>query len=120
MPFHHCQYPEFCIKLNTMQNKPVPVLIAGGGITGLSAALFLLKHGITPLLVERRATTSIHPRARGFDVRTMELIRELQLDSAIIEAGKALAPAWGLFQGETLAQVLQGIEPVKQKVSHPI
>lgn len=102
------------------ENKQVPVLIAGGGITGLTAALFLLQHGIRPLLVERRPTTSIHPRARGFDVRTMELYRELQLDGAIVEAGKALAPAWGLYQGETLTQILQGIDPAKLKVNHPI
>jgi 2-polyprenyl-6-methoxyphenol hydroxylase-like FAD-dependent oxidoreductase len=103
-----------------MQNKPIPVLIAGGGISGLTAALFLLQHGITPLLVERNPTTSIHPRSRGFDVRTMELFRELQLDGAIIEAGKALAPAWGLYEGETLAQIVQGIDPAKLKVNHPI
>ena len=103
-----------------MQNKPIPVLIAGGGITGLTAALFLMQHGISPLLVERHPTTSIHPRARGFDVRTMELFRELQLDGAIIEAGKALAPAWGLYEGETLAQILEGIDPAKLKVNHPI
>ena len=29
----------------------VPVLIVGGGIVGLSAALFLLRHGVAPLLV---------------------------------------------------------------------
>lgn len=103
-----------------MQNKPIPVLIVGGGLTGLTAALFLLKHGITPLVIERRASTSIHPRARGFDVRTMELFRELQLDQAIAEAGKALAPAWGLYQGETLVEILKDVDPAKLKVNHPI
>lgn len=103
-----------------MQNKPIPVLIVGGGLTGLTAALFLLKHGITPLVIERRASTSIHPRARGFDVRTMELFRELQLDQAIVEAGKALAPAWGLYQGETLVEIVKNIDPAKLKVNHPI
>ncbi|SEP27528.1 FAD-dependent monooxygenase [Niastella yeongjuensis] len=103
-----------------MQNKSIPVLIVGGGLTGLTATLFLLKQGIKTLLIERRGSTSIHPRARGFDVRTMELFRELQLDQAIVEAGKALAPAWGLYQGETLEQILQNIDPAKLKVNHPI
>jgi len=103
-----------------MQNKSIPVLIVGGGLTGLGAALFLLKQGIKPVLIERRASTSIHPRARGFDVRTMELFRELQLDQAIVEAGKALAPAWGLYQGESLVEILKDIDPAKLKVNHPI
>jgi putative polyketide hydroxylase len=103
-----------------MQNKSIPVLIVGGGLTGLGAALFLLKHGVKPVLIERRASTSIHPRARGFDVRTMELFRELQLDQAIVEAGKALAPAWGLHQGESLVEILKNVEPAKLKVNHPI
>jgi 2-polyprenyl-6-methoxyphenol hydroxylase-like FAD-dependent oxidoreductase len=103
-----------------MQNKSIPVLIVGGGLTGLTAALFLLKQGIKPVLIERRASTSIHPRARGFDVRTMELFRELQLHQAIIEAGKALAPAWGLHQGESLAEILKEIDPAQLKVNHPI
>jgi 2-polyprenyl-6-methoxyphenol hydroxylase-like FAD-dependent oxidoreductase len=111
---------EFCIKLNRMQNKSIPVLIVGGGLTGLTAALFLLKQGVKSLLIERRGSTSIHPRARGFDVRTMELFRELQVDQAIVEAGKALAPAWGLHQGETLVQILKDIDPAKGKVNHPI
>ena len=103
-----------------MQNKSIPVLIVGGGLTGLTAALFLLKQGIKSVLIERRASTSIHPRARGFDVRTMELFRELQLDQAIVEAGKALAPAWGLYQGESLVEILKEIDPAQLKVNHPI
>jgi len=91
--------------------RQVQVLIVGGGISGLSAALFLLKQGITPLLVERHKSTSIHPRARGFDVRTMELYRELQLSEPIREAGKALAAAWGIHTGSSIAEVLKKIKP---------
>ncbi|WP_344974910.1 FAD-dependent oxidoreductase [Compostibacter hankyongensis] len=89
--------------------RRVPVLIVGGGITGLSASLFLLQQGIRPLLVEKHCSTSIHPRARGFDVRTMELFRELKLDSAIREAGKALSGAWGIHTGSTLFTVLKDL-----------
>lgn len=101
-------------------NEQVPVLIAGGGLAGLSAALFLLQQGIRPLLVERRATTSEHPRARGFDIRTMELFRELQLDEPIREAGKALAAAWGIFSGNSLKGIIDQIDPDRSKVKHPI
>ncbi|GHO62276.1 hypothetical protein KSC_011680 [Ktedonobacter sp. SOSP1-52] len=52
----------------------VPVLIVGGGIVGLSASLFLLQQDIPFLLVERHSGTSIHPRARGVNNRTMILL----------------------------------------------
>ena len=92
-----------------------PVLIAGGGIAGLSAALFLLQQGITPLLVEKHRSTSIHPRARGFDARTMELYRSLQLSDAIREAGKANEAAWGIYSSSSLAEALRKIKPNKRK-----
>jgi NADPH-dependent 2,4-dienoyl-CoA reductase/sulfur reductase-like enzyme len=38
-----------------------PVLIVGGGLTGLSTALFLAWHGVRPLLVERHPDLLIHP-----------------------------------------------------------
>lgn len=84
----------------------VPVLIAGGGIVGLAASLFLTGHGIPSLLVERHPGTSILPRARGFNLRTMELFRELGLEEAVREAGAELAPSFGIFAGETLADVI--------------
>ena len=43
--------------------EDVPVLIVGGSVVGLSMALFLAQHGISTLLVERHATTSIHGRS---------------------------------------------------------
>ncbi|MFB6456273.1 FAD-dependent monooxygenase [Chitinophaga sp. Hz27] len=106
--------------MKTTNKLHVPVLIAGGGITGLSAALFLLQQGIRPLLVERHQGTSIHPRARGFDIRTMELFRELGISEAIREAGKALGPAWGILRGNNLAEALAPIKPRESgKITYP-
>ena len=82
------------------------VLIIGGGITGLTACLFLLQQGITPLLIEKHKTTSVHPRSRGFDIRAMELFREIGLADRIREAGKALGPAWGILRGDNLMETL--------------
>src|SRR6266700_6028502 len=65
--------------------EDVPVLIVGGSVVGLSMALFLAQHGIPALLVERHATTSIHARAGGFNARTMELFRQVGIESAIFE-----------------------------------
>jgi putative polyketide hydroxylase len=66
-------------------DEDVPVLIVGGSVVGLSMALFLAQHGISALLVERHATTSIHARAGSFNLRTMELFRQVGLESAIFE-----------------------------------
>lgn len=94
--------------METNEIKPLytQVLIVGGGITGLSAALFLLAQGINPLVIERHKATSVHPRARGFDIRTMELLRELGLSEKVREAGKALGPSWGIMTNKSLVDAL--------------
>jgi putative polyketide hydroxylase len=51
----------------------VPVLIVGGSLVGLSAAMFLASRGIDCLLVERHHGSSPHPRARGVTARTLEM-----------------------------------------------
>jgi len=58
-----------------MTTLRVPVLIVGAGLAGLTAAVLLGWRGIPALLVERRASTSRHPRARGVNLRSMELLR---------------------------------------------
>ncbi|GAA0926446.1 FAD-dependent monooxygenase [Kribbella koreensis] len=59
-----------------------PVLVAGGGSVGLIAAALLAHHGVPAVLVERRDGPSIHPRATGIGSRTVEILRELGLDTA--------------------------------------
>lgn len=51
------------------------VLVVGAGPTGLSAAIALGRLGVRTVLVERRATTSTHPRGHVENGRTMELFR---------------------------------------------
>lgn len=85
----------------------VPVLIVGGGIVGLSASLFLSQQGVHSLVVERRSGTSIHPRARSVNSRTMELYRSLGIAAAIRDAGVALAPSKGILSGSSLAAVME-------------
>ncbi|KAL2422023.1 Tetracenomycin A2 monooxygenase-dioxygenase [Exophiala dermatitidis] len=98
----------------------VPVLIVGGGIVGLSASLFLSTHfGIKSLLVERHAGTSIHPRARGLNRRTMELYRGIGIDEAVREAGASLSPSIGIYQGDSLVEVIEPIARSEQTESGP-
>ncbi|WP_189383278.1 FAD-dependent oxidoreductase [Streptosporangium nondiastaticum] len=65
----------------------VPVLVVGGGPTGLATALFLARHGVRCLLVERHTTTSPVPRATHVSRRSMELFREAGLEEEIRRAG---------------------------------
>ncbi|RAN77852.1 FAD-dependent monooxygenase [Bacillus sp. SRB_331] len=88
-----------------MKSKHVPVLIVGGGLSGLSSALFLAKHNIDYVLIERHPSTAIHPKAGGITFRTMELFRELGLEKGIRLAGKALENCHGRIAVQTIAEV---------------
>ncbi|MFE9578137.1 FAD-dependent oxidoreductase [Nocardia sp. NPDC006044] len=79
------------------------VLIAGGGITGLSAALFLARAGIRPTLVERHASTALQPQARAFNPRSMEIFRALGLEPAIRDRTSILAGFPEMIGADTLA-----------------
>ncbi|MFC7387774.1 FAD-dependent monooxygenase [Sphaerisporangium rhizosphaerae] len=66
-----------------MRTEETSVLVAGGGLVGLSAAVFLSWHGVPTLVAERHAASSPHPRAVGFTPRTMELLRAVGLGSHV-------------------------------------
>lgn len=85
----------------------VPVLIIGGGIVGLSASLCLSRYGIHSLLVERHSGTSIHPRARSVNARTMELYRGLEVDDLVREAGASISLSMGIYSGHSLREVIE-------------
>ncbi|MHA6630487.1 FAD-dependent monooxygenase [Pseudonocardia sichuanensis] len=54
----------------------VPVLVAGGGPSGLAAAIELGRRGVEVLVVEPRTTLDpLRPRAKTTSVRTMEHLR---------------------------------------------
>lgn len=59
------------------------VLICGAGPCGLAMSYVLSQFGIPNKVVEKRATTSTHPKARGVNVRTMEFIRQWGLEEKI-------------------------------------
>ncbi|MBJ8060427.1 FAD-dependent monooxygenase [Bacillus cereus] len=90
-----------------MELNYVPVLIVGGGLSGLASALFLAKHNIEYLLIERHPSTAIHPKAGGITFRTMELFRELGLEQRIRSAGKTLENCQGRIAVHTIAEANQ-------------
>lgn len=72
-----------------MTDEPieVPILIAGGGSTGLSLAGELGWHGIPALLVDPLTEVNPHPRANAVANRTMEYLRRWGVADSLIGAG---------------------------------
>lgn len=64
----------------TDSEEPSPVLIVGGSLVGLSAAVFLAWRGVPTVVVEKHAGSSAHPRAIGYTTRTLELFRAVGID----------------------------------------
>jgi putative polyketide hydroxylase len=62
-----------------MEAQPTSVLVVGGSLVGLSAAVFMAWRGGPTVLVERHPGSSPHPRAIGFTPRTIELFRAVGL-----------------------------------------
>src|SRR5262252_3787480 len=61
----------------------VPVLIVGAGPAGLCSSILLSRVGVRSLVVERHASTSIHPKATGISTRSMELFREWRVEPRV-------------------------------------
>lgn len=72
-----------------MKHEPieVPILIAGGGSTGLSLAAELGWRGISALMVEPATAVNPHPRANAVANRTMEYLRRWGIADSLIGAG---------------------------------
>ncbi len=85
------------------------ILIVGGGPVGLTMALCLAKQGIVSTLIEKHPGTSLHPKARGVNCRSMEIFRALGLEEAMMQY--AMPPEAERFiwmedlQGEEWARV---------------
>jgi 2-polyprenyl-6-methoxyphenol hydroxylase-like FAD-dependent oxidoreductase len=81
-----------------------PVLIAGGGLTGLAAAAFLAQQGIRSVVVERLKESSPLPRAAFFHMRTMEMFRGLGIEARVREeSAKEFVPDGALIAMDCLS-----------------
>lgn len=65
-----------------MRRIEVPVLVVGAGPVGLTASLLLARHGIETLVVDRRPGPHRAPQAHVVNPRSLEIFRQLGLDTA--------------------------------------
>ncbi|MBI3550176.1 MAG: FAD-dependent monooxygenase [Elusimicrobia bacterium] len=70
-----------------MATEEVPVIIVGGGAVGLTCSVLLSSFDVPSLLVERHPGTSIHPKARSLNARTMEIFRQCGIEQEVRAAG---------------------------------
>jgi 2-polyprenyl-6-methoxyphenol hydroxylase-like FAD-dependent oxidoreductase len=84
----------------------IDVIVVGAGLSGLAATAFLAQQGLRVLEVDRHPGTSVHPKARLVNVRSMELYRALGVEPQVRAAGEAssgfevadtLAGKWGTW-----------------------
>jgi 2-polyprenyl-6-methoxyphenol hydroxylase-like FAD-dependent oxidoreductase len=87
-----------------VRDGDVPVLIAGGGLVGLSAAMFLAQHGVSSLAVERLRGGSQLPRAAFFHMRTIEMFRAAGIEDEVREqSAREFTPEGAIVLMDTLA-----------------
>jgi 2-polyprenyl-6-methoxyphenol hydroxylase-like FAD-dependent oxidoreductase len=82
----------------------VPVLLAGGGLVGLSTAMFLAQHGVASLAVEPLSAGSQLPRAAFFHMRTLELFRAAGIEDEVrLQSLREFEPEGAIVMVQTLA-----------------
>jgi 2-polyprenyl-6-methoxyphenol hydroxylase-like FAD-dependent oxidoreductase len=100
-----------------------PVIIAGGGLTGLAAASFLAQQGVRTITVERLRESSPLPRAAFFHMRTIEMFRQLGIEARVrAESAKEFVPdgaliAMDCISGRKLADIISNLNEGVDAVS---
>jgi putative polyketide hydroxylase len=89
----------------------VPVVIAGAGPVGLLTSILLSRQGIRNLVLEKREQINVLPRARGINVRSVEILTNLDLGARL--ASESLPPLWTqrFVYTETMAGEIVGVMP---------
>ena len=93
--------------------EDVPVLFSGGGLVGLSTAMFLAQHGISSVAVERLRGGSQLPRAAFFHMRTLEMFRSAGIEDRVREQSSKEFEAEGaiVLMDSLAGKVLAGLIP---------
>ncbi len=81
-----------------------PVVIAGGGMVGLTAAMFLARHGVSSIALEKLKVPSTLPRAAFFHMRTFELFRQAAIEDQVrAQSLREFTPDAAIVAVESLA-----------------
>lgn len=86
-----------------MTDIRVPVLIVGGGASGMMTSIMLSSYRIDHLLVERHEGTSILPKAHYLNQRAMELFRQFGIADDVYAQGSPTANMSSVVWQTTLA-----------------
>ena len=103
--------------------EQAPVLIAGGGLVGLSAATFLAQQGLRSVTIERLKASSPLPRAAYFHMRTLEMFRSVGIEGRVREQSeKEFVPegsivAMDTISGRKLADIISNLNDGVEAVS---
>ena len=103
--------------------EQAPVLIAGGGLVGLSAATFLAQQGVRSVTIERLKASSPLPRAAYFHMRTLEMFRSVGIEASVREQSeKEFVPegmivAMDTISGRKLADIISNLNEGVEAVS---
>src|SRR5438309_5608922 len=101
-----------------------PVLIIGAGPTGLVLAHWLTKLGVRVRIIDKTAEPGTTSRAVAIQARTLELYRQVDLASAVVEAGVKVAAANFWVRGVNAARVPlgrmgEGLSPFPYALTYP-
>src|ERR1700676_3695277 len=89
----------------------IPVVIAGAGPVGLLTSILLSRQGIRNVVLEKRERINTLPRARGINVRSVEILTQLDLGDKL--CADSLPPLWTqrFVYTETMCGEVVGVMP---------
>jgi len=93
----------------------MPVIIIGAGPVGLSASMALSRQGIDNIVIEKHPSTSIHPKARGVNVRTMELCRIWGVEQQIRQSELPVTARRFLWMNHVKGEVLGDVSFITEQ-----
>ncbi|MER0443404.1 FAD-dependent monooxygenase [Streptomyces sp. Edi4] len=97
-----------------MDCQETHVVVVGGALTGLSAAVFLAHQGVRVTVLERHPDLLTHPRLRGITPRTVEVFRQFGLGPAIRkESFRGEGHTFVMLRAHTLADEYQPVQEAR-------